>query len=42
MNGENPDNIEWNDVEIYQDRENEAYLIIYNSNIVQLTGIIKF
>ena len=42
MNGQNPDEIEWNDVEIYQDKENDAYLIIYNSNIVQLTGVIKF
>ena len=42
MNGQNPDEIEWKDVEIYRDNENDAWLIIYNSNIVQLTGVIKF
>ena len=42
MNGQNPDEIEWSDVEIYRDSENDAWLIIYNSNIVQLTGVIKF
>ena len=42
MNGQNPDEYEWKDVEIYKDVENDAWLIVYNSNILQLTGVIKF
>lgn len=40
--GENPAEVEFQEVEIIYDRQKEAYLIIYYSNNLELTGIIKF
>ena len=42
MNGENPDEIEWSEVEIYSLKEKKSWIIIYNSNNIQLLGVIKF
>lgn len=41
LNGENPQEIEWNEVNIYKHEEN-SWIIIYNSNNIQLSGLIKF
>ena len=42
MNGENPQEIEWSEVNIYKLREKNSWIIIYNSNNIQLSGVIKF
>lgn len=42
MNGENPDEIEWSEVNIYRMKEKNSWLIIYNSNNIELSGLIKF
>ncbi|MBR5303383.1 MAG: hypothetical protein IKU37_00980 [Candidatus Gastranaerophilales bacterium] len=42
MNGLNPDNVEWNEANIYKLKEKNSWIIIYNSNIIQLSGVIKF
>ena len=42
LNGENPDDVEWSEVEIYKLEDKNSYVIIYNSNNIQLTGAIKF
>ena len=42
MNGENPKNIEWSEVEIFRLKEKNSWIIIYNSNNIQLSGLIKF
>ena len=42
MNGENPDEIQWSEVEIYRLSEKNSWIIIYNSNNIQLSGVIKF
>ena len=42
LNGENPDEIEWSEVQIYKMKEKNSYIIIYNSNNIQLSGVIKF
>ena len=41
INGQNPDEIEWSEVNIYKHKEN-SWLVIYNSNNIQLSGLIKF
>lgn len=41
LNGENPEEIEWSEVNIYKHEEN-SWIIIYNSNNIQLSGLIKF
>lgn len=42
MNGENPDEVEWSEVEIYRLDGKNSWIIIYNSNNFQLSGMIKF
>ena len=42
MNGENPDDFEWSEAEIFRLKEKNSWIIIYNSNNIQLTGLIKF
>ena len=42
MNGKNPDEVEWSEVNIYKLKERNSWIIIYNSNIIQLSGVIKF
>ena len=42
MNGENPDEIEWSEVNIYKTKEQNSWIIIYNSKNIQLSGVIKF
>ena len=42
MNGLNPDDVEWNEANIYKLKEKNSWIIIYNSNIIQLSGVIKF
>lgn len=42
LNGENPDEIEWSEVNIYRTGEKNSWLIIYNSNNIELSGLIKF
>lgn len=42
LNGQNPSQIEWSEVNIYKAKEPDTYLIIYNSNNIQLCGMIKF
>ncbi len=39
--GENPDLIDYKTVEIQYIKEKDAYLIIYNSNNIELLGLIK-
>ena len=41
LKGENPAEVEWSEVNIYK-IENNSYLIIYNSNNIELSGVIKF
>lgn len=41
LNGENPEEIEWSEVNIYK-HEGNSWIIIYNSNNIQLSGLIKF
>ncbi len=40
--GENPSEIDYKKAKIQYINEQKAWVIIYNSNIVELTGIIKF
>ena len=42
LNGENPENIEWSEVNIYRINGKNSWLIIYNSNNIELSGLIKF
>lgn len=42
MNGENPDEIEWSEANIYKGKSSNNWLIVYNSNNIQLCGLIKF
>ena len=42
LKGENPQEIEWSEAKIEYNKETNSYIIIYNSNIYQLIGIIKF
>ncbi|MBQ8848144.1 MAG: hypothetical protein IJ003_04290 [Candidatus Gastranaerophilales bacterium] len=42
LKGENPKDIEWTEAQIYYIPQNNSYLLIYNSNILELHGIIKF
>ena len=42
LKGENPDEVEWSEVNIYHTKERNSWLIIYNSKNIQLTGVIKF
>lgn len=42
LKGENPSEIDWKEVEIYKSNEKNEYIIIYNSNNIQLVGVIKF
>ena len=42
MNGLNPDEIQWSEVEIYHLKEKNSWMIVYNSNNIQLSGVIKF
>lgn len=39
--GENPGEVEWREVEIIFYPDKNAYLIIYNSNNIELSGVIK-
>ena len=34
--------IEWSEAEIFRLKEKNSWIIIYNSNNIQLTGLIKF
>ena len=40
--GENPADIDYKKVEIHYAEEKKEWDLIYNSNIVQLVGVIKF
>ena len=42
LNGENPDDVDWSEVEMYKMQELNSWMIIYNSNNIQLCGVIKF
>lgn len=42
MNGINPDEVQWSEVEIFRLKEKNSWIIIYNSNNIQLSGVIKF
>ena len=42
MNGKNPDDVDWSEVEIYKTQEFNSWMIIYNSSNIQLLGVIKF
>ena len=42
MKGINPDEFEYNEVNIQYIRENSAWIIIYKTNNYELSGIIKF
>ena len=42
LKGENPEEIIWNSAEIHYINEQNAYILIYNSNNVEVAGIIKF
>ena len=41
LKGINPSEIEWSEAEIFYNKEKEAYLLIYRSNNLELTGVIK-
>ena len=41
LKGENPQEIEWSEVKIYK-TDNSSYLIIYSTNNIELSGVIKF
>ena len=41
LKGENPDLIDYKTVEIRPVKEQNGYLIIYNSNNIELLGLIK-
>ena len=40
--GENPKELDWSEVQIYKTNKKNTWLIIYNTNNIQLSGIIKF
>lgn len=42
LDGENPNEIEWENVEIHYINEENAYLLIYSTNRIELSGVIKF
>lgn len=42
MNGENPEEIVWSEVKIFKNNNSNTWLIIYNSNNIELLGVIKF
>ena len=42
LKGENPDEVDWKTVEIFEDKKNNSFVIIYNANNIGLTGVIKF
>ena len=42
INGINPNDVEWSEVNIYKLKEKNSWIIIYNSSIVELSGVIKF
>ncbi|MBQ9150017.1 hypothetical protein IJX73_03705 [bacterium] len=42
LKGENPEEIEWSEVNIYRLKEKNSWIIIYNSNNLELSGLIKF
>lgn len=42
LNGENPSDVEWSEVNIYKLKESNSWVIVYNSKIIQLFGVIKF
>ena len=42
LKGENPEEIEWVEVNIYRLKEKNSWIIIYNSNNIELSGLIKF
>ncbi len=42
MNGKNPDDVDWSEVEIYKTQEFNSWMIVYNSKNIQLLGVIKF
>ena len=42
LKGENPNEIEWSEAHIEYIKEQDSYVIIYNTNILELMGVIKF
>jgi len=42
LKGENPNEINWTTSEIHYIDEQNAYILIYNSNNIEVVGIIKF
>ncbi|MBQ4646976.1 MAG: hypothetical protein IJB79_06480 [Candidatus Gastranaerophilales bacterium] len=42
MNGQNPQDVDWKEAKIYKTDEKNSWIIIYNSNNIQLSGVIKF
>jgi len=40
--GENPQNVDYKEAQIHYIEDKKAYVIIYNANNIELTGIIKF
>jgi len=42
LKGENPNEINWTEAQIHYIDEQNAYVLIYTSNNIELTGIIKF
>lgn len=42
LNGENPNELDWREVEIYKTDKKNTWLIIYNTNNIQLLGVIRF
>lgn len=42
LKGENPEEINWSSAEIHYIEEENARILIYNSNNIELAGIIKF
>ena len=42
LKGENPSEINWSEAKIHYIEEQNAYILIYNSNNIEIAGIIKF
>ena len=42
LKGENPNEIEWSEAHIEYIKEQDSYVIIYNTNLLELMGVIKF
>lgn len=42
LKGENPEEINWTSAEIHYIDEQNAYILIYNSNNLEIAGVIKF